>query len=263
MDFEDNFKKIFSILSDNVSNSVENIINSVCDSVNNLNSGINNLKDSFVETVSLSYYPKTEMIVKKEIDNNYNENNRKIDILYSKYIPNSLSEQFKLMQEQDKVKIYNTISDNLKKIGEDDIFYLNTKKLSMNYSVRAAKINPNDVKVAYRQFDLLDKLETTDKGAKIAELCLKLSNNVDSEKKFVNIYFYLGNHYLKIKNYKKALESYKNLLNYSNSITYESENSKLNIAKIYLCLGKYKKGLAIVNEIKDYDEKYPPELYLK
>ncbi len=211
--------------------------------------------------LSLSYYPKIEMIGKKEIDNNYNVENRKIETLMSKFIPKSLSGIFKQMSNLEKKKVYNTLADVFQKINREEIYPLEAQGLAMNYYNRALLSDTTDIKNAYKQFDLFRISGPSDKGAEKAELCLKLSNYKDTENKFAEIYYYLGKYYYLNKNdYKKALEQYEKVLDYSDSKSFEYQSSKLYIARLYDHLGNLKKAIETVNELRDYEPNFPSSL---
>ncbi len=223
----------------------------------------NNMKyknnDSSNLSVSLSYFPKIEMIAKKGIDDNYNLDDRKIDVLMSKYVPNTLSEKIKNMSDQVSAKIYFTLSEGFKTLSKNGLYPVKTNDLSLNYLKRASIVYTSDVKNAYKQFDLYYTFEPCFDGAKVAELCLKLSNYEDTEQKFVKIYTYLGNFYdSKKMDYKRAIECYENVLKYSNSNSEDYQGSKLNIATLYSRLGDYQKAYETVNEVRDYEPYFPP-----
>ena len=215
---------------------------------------------SRADSVSISCYPKIEMMVRKEIDNNYNADNRRIENLLSKYIPKSLPEIFKQMSNQDKVKFYNTLAAFFQKIKNENLYPLEINGLVINYYNRALLLDSTDIKNAYKQFDLFRISGPCDEGAEKAELCLKISNYKDTENKFSQIYSYLGNYYyLNKSDYKKALELYKKVLDYSDSNSYEYQSSKLYIARLYDHLGNFKKALETVNEIRDYEPNFPSD----
>ena len=134
----------------------------------------NNSKNaSNMNNNSLSYYPKIEMMVRKEIDKDYNPDTRRINRLISNYIPKCLSETFKSMSDQDKAKLYINISNKYKKISKNEIYPLRLSELAPIYLNRASLLNPIEIKNSSDFFNLFDKNEPCAKGAEMAELYLK------------------------------------------------------------------------------------------
>ena len=139
-----------------------------------INNSTNDNNVSSLDFVSLSCYPKMEMMVRKEINNIQNaDNDKRIETLMAKYIPKSLSETFKQMSNQEKAKFYNSLADLFKKIMNENLYPLGAMELAVNYYNRALKLDSTNIKNVYQQFELFQGSNPCDKGAEIAELCLK------------------------------------------------------------------------------------------
>jgi tetratricopeptide (TPR) repeat protein len=232
------------------------------DNSNNTDYEKKNKSDFDVNPLSLSYYPKIEMIVKKAIDENFNVDTRSIEKLISKYIPKSLAEKYSLMDREDKARIYKNFGTQFNIIAKDCVYPLDVENLAKAYFNHSSKTNSNEPKESlnpFEHFDMYSKANNyCEEGAKLAEQCIESSDPIDTNIKFVEIYSYLAIYNYNENNYEKSIQMYKKVQDYSDSNSYEYQDSKINISYIYYILGEYEKGLVTINEVKDSNIVFPP-----
>lgn len=187
---------------------------------NNFNKINNNKTESMKPTKSIFNFPKIEMAARKEANKKFGNDNWDIEILMSKYIPKSLSENFNQMSEENKNNFFLTLSNNytnicntggeiaeLLKVSEkfnDYLKYSSTPKTPNIYS------NSSIINAGYDsniEEGIID--DEIDNISKINEIKQSQLSNKKNNNQLGLEHSQKGDTYFNQKEYEKALSEYK------------------------------------------------------
>ncbi len=247
MSIFDYMKKLSSTISDKLTNEKEKINPSK--TFNIITEAIGN---SYKTYRYITNFPQIEFIARKEPSN---DKPLTIDYYSKKYVIDKLDEIINSMSNQEKSIFYRYLGNKSNKtIG---LFCSNNKKeITYKYYEKALSYSSDNIDIAYDFFQAYSihcDFIIPKRAVEIGELCIKLSNNIDTKDKFSDIYYLIGKYCNDSynKEYEKAIDSFKKSIQYSKLDEKRKSYIYEELAKAYENFGDYKNALNTYCYIKE------------